>query len=252
MAYIDTLNKNSTDYALSAFGNVFVNTESASSAKTIDYSNRGFNESTDSNLVVKVVFTNGQTSSDTSTNMTLNGHPILVNQYETLIPIPVNTVTEGGSTVYRTLQANTTLEMYYTKSVSGYSSGAYVVVGNPVVISNSDYTIYADGHKEYSKHAIDALLNTKVKIANYSLGINASDTLIINSYYYANFIIMGIATGQDFFSANILCENTTVVRVNAYHENLLPEINCVYNNNKTTITFNNDTSYVLQFSTFSA
>ena len=167
MAYVDTLNKNSTDYALSAFGNVFINNQNSNTAKTIDYSNRGFSENDDVNLTVKIVFQNGHTSADTLTNMTLNGKAILVNKNGTLTPIPIQTLTEGGVTVYRTLQANTTLEMYYTKSVSGYTNGAYVVIGNPVVISTANYTIYADGYFEGEKqYPVGSIYQNKINSTN--------------------------------------------------------------------------------------
>ena len=46
--------------------------------------------------------------------------------------------------VYSVLQANTVLEMYYTET--GFSGNpAWVIVGNPVVLSSSTYTIYANG-----------------------------------------------------------------------------------------------------------
>lgn len=44
----------------------------------------------------------------------------------------------GSPTVYKYLQAYTTLELLYDGT-------NFVIIGNPVVISSSDYTIYADG-----------------------------------------------------------------------------------------------------------
>ena len=48
----------------------------------------------------------------------------------------------GSPTVYKYLQAYTTLELLYDGT-------NFVIIGNPVVISSADYTIYADGKTVY-------------------------------------------------------------------------------------------------------
>ena len=93
----------------------------------------------------KVVFPNGHNNTSNLGALTLNGVAVVVNQNGTLVPIPHHVMTESGSTVYKVLQPNTILEMYYTSNYDGQSTPAFVVIGNPVVLSSADYTIYADG-----------------------------------------------------------------------------------------------------------
>lgn len=45
---------------------------------------------------------------------------------------------EVSSGVYKYLQAYTTIEFFY-------NGGYFVIIGNPIVLSSTDYTIYADG-----------------------------------------------------------------------------------------------------------
>ena len=137
MSYLDSINKNSTNYVLSGLSNVIVNGESVTTLnRTVSIT--GFNN--DSNLAIKVVFTNGARGSSASSKLQINSKNVKVNQNGTLVDLPIHTLTEGGSTVYRFLQSNTCLEVYYNGS-------NYVVIGNPIVISTDDYTIYADGQK---------------------------------------------------------------------------------------------------------
>lgn len=102
---------------------------------------------------IKVMFTSALAGTDTSTALVLsyNGSNITVK-------VPVNgaltdyvakAVDESGTTAYYFCQAYTTLELLF--------DGTYfVITNNPVVISNSDYTIYADGSKAYKTgYAID-------------------------------------------------------------------------------------------------
>ena len=93
----------------------------------------------------KLVFKNGHNCADASTPMTLNGKPVLVNVNGTLSALPIHTMTEGGGTVYKSLQSNTVLDIYYNANYDGNNNDAFVIIGNPVVLSSSDYTIYADG-----------------------------------------------------------------------------------------------------------
>ena len=90
---------------------------------------------------IKVVFPTGHAvSSDTA--MTLNGIAVVSNQNGTLAPLPRHQITTG---IYSVLMANVCLEMYYSSDYDGNGTPAWVVVGNPVVLSSSTYTIYADG-----------------------------------------------------------------------------------------------------------
>lgn len=92
--------------------------------------------------VVRVMFGAAVTGSDTTTGLLIsyNGSskPVKVNKNGSLVDFVAVALVESGSTVYRYLQANTTLELVY----DGVN---FVIAGNPVVLSSTDYTIYADG-----------------------------------------------------------------------------------------------------------
>lgn len=140
--YMDSINSDNNFYALSSFGNVLICSDSISNPKTVTFPN-GYN--LDTNLAFKVVFVNGHNCVDDSTPMTLNGVPVVVNKFGTLIPLPIHEMDESGTTVYKSVMPNCVLEMYYTSNYDGNNNPAFVVIGNPVVLSSTDYTIYADG-----------------------------------------------------------------------------------------------------------
>lgn len=108
---------------------------------------------------IKIMFTSAITGSDTST-------PLVINYNDANIPVKTGkngTLADfvaydtGSGFVY--CQAYTTLELLFDGT-------EFVIMGNPVVISNSDYTVYTDGTKSvrnliasWSKLALS--LNTK-------------------------------------------------------------------------------------------
>jgi hypothetical protein len=149
--YIDSINKNNEYNTLSAFGNIIICSDAISDDKTITFP-VGYEYSTDTNLSFKVLFKYGHNCVDDSTHMTLSPDggvteiPVVVNKYGVLIPLPIHTMDESGTTVYKSLQANTILEMYYTSDYDGNNNPAFVVIGNPIVLSSDDYKIYADGN----------------------------------------------------------------------------------------------------------
>ena len=97
-------------------------------------------------MSLKIMFTSDLAGTDTSTGLSLT--------YNT-VPIPVKVNKSGSlsnmlaheisSSSYKYIQAYTTLEFIYLADYDGLGNPAFVVVGNPVVLSSSDYTIYADG-----------------------------------------------------------------------------------------------------------
>ena len=137
MAYIDSINNNSIDYAINSFANLLTASGSASGAKTVTFPN-GYNVTEGSTMTFRVLFPNGHTG---QSNMTLNGKVVVVNKYGTLIPLPYHNI----SSTYTSLQPNTVLEMYYTSNYDGNNTPAFVIVGNPIVLSSNNYIIYADG-----------------------------------------------------------------------------------------------------------
>ena len=155
--YMDSINSDNNFYALSSFGNVLICSDSISNPKTVTFPN-GYN--LDTNLAFKVVFVNGHNCVDDSTPMTLNGIPVVVNKFGTLIPLPIHEMDESGTTVYKSVMPNCVLEMYYTSNYDGNNNTAFVVIGNPVVLSSADYTIYADGYID--NHVVDVIERDKM------------------------------------------------------------------------------------------
>lgn len=148
MAYTDSINKNhsSTFNTLLAFGHTFINNQAIDVAKTITFP-LGYDvtdTTSEASMAFKVVFTNGHNSTlveSTPANMTLNNILIVVNKNGSLVPLPIHNM----SGTYKCLQPNTCLELYYTANYDGNNTPAYVIIGNPIVLSSSNYTIYADG-----------------------------------------------------------------------------------------------------------
>ena len=137
MAYLDNINTNSTDYAINSFANLLLASGGVTDAKTVTFPN-GYDVTDGSNMTFRVLFPYGHNG---QANMTLNGVDVVVNKYGTLIPLPYHNI----SSTYKSLQANTVLEMYYTSNYDGNNTPAFVIVGNPIVLSSDNYIIYADG-----------------------------------------------------------------------------------------------------------
>ena len=103
---------------------------------------------------IKVVFPNGHTVS-TDTAMTLNESVVVSNQDGALAPLSRHQLTAG---TYSVLMPHVCLDMYYTADYDGHGTPAWVVVGNPIVLSSSTYSIYADGHNpQLDAHPIGSL-----------------------------------------------------------------------------------------------
>jgi hypothetical protein len=130
---------------------------------------------------VRVLFTQDITgAANTGLVLTYNGVGIPVmagknGSLEALLPFDV-----GGGT-YKYLQAYTTLEMTYDGT-------QFIVLGNPVVISNSDYTVYTDGSITHKSIRIDEIngqwfIGSILQIQNVGYVINVPlSTEIIKRY----------------------------------------------------------------------
>ncbi len=178
--FIDSINSQNNDCSLSAFGNVLICSNGISETKTVNFPN-GYE--LDTNLSFKVLFVNGHNCADSSTHMTLTPNledvsaiPIVVNKNGTLIPLPIHQMTEGGTTVYKSLQPNIVLEMYYNSNYDGEGNGAFIVIGNPIVLSSDDYTIYADGYIEQTTYLYEHNVNGCIPY-------NSSLTLILHGNF---------------------------------------------------------------------
>lgn len=91
---------------------------------------------------IKIMFTSDITGSNTSTvlSLTYNGtaYNVKVGKNGALANFVASKVSSG---TYKYLQAYTTLEL-------AFDGTQFIIIGNPVVLSSSDYTIYADGYYE--------------------------------------------------------------------------------------------------------
>lgn len=140
------------DVALAGAGNLFVASGLLSAQKSITLSD-GFlnNGAPEENLIIPVLFPNGHNDLGPSLHATVavtgvtNPIPIVSNQQGTLNPLPNHQMTEGGSTVYKSIQPNTILSMYYTADYDGSQNPAFVIAGNPTVLSFPSYSVFADG-----------------------------------------------------------------------------------------------------------
>jgi hypothetical protein len=124
---------------------------------------------------VRVLFTQDLTgAANTGLVLTYNGVgiPVMVGKNGSLgalLPFDV-----GGGT-YKYLQAYTTLEMTYDGT-------KFIIMGNPVVISNSDYTVYADGSITYKNN----IKEIQISEITYNSQIFSIDSDYTKIYYDDN------------------------------------------------------------------
>ena len=89
--------------------------------------------------VVRILFTADLTGSNTTTGLTLtyngNAYAVKVGKNGALAAFVASEISSG---VFKYLQAYTTLELMFDGT-------QFIIIGNPVVLSSTDYTIYADG-----------------------------------------------------------------------------------------------------------
>ena len=193
MSVMNVMNEFNNPRVISGFGNTFICTSGVMDDKTINFP-QGYEN--DEYIAFKVIFKNGHNCADDQTHMTLNSIPIVVNQYGTLIPLPIHEMDDSGTTKYKSLQSNTILEMYYTNDYDGNNNPAYVVIGNPIVLSSTDYTIYADGfdEQEYirNQNILSDIENVTISTDINNPTIMDYDGVIISSgqndvfYFYIN------------------------------------------------------------------
>ena len=196
MAKFNHIDVRGTKKVPSAFGNVFISADSISAAKTVTFPDGYLNGATpEPNLAFKVVFANGHNASNASSYLSLNGVVVVSNQNGTLAPLPIHEMTEGGSTVYKVLDANTALELYYTEDYDGNSHPAFVVVGNPLVLSSSTYSIYANGSNDFDRTTLD--LSSKVDLSAVTINSTTpTDLYTATKHCRLNVVVNGGADGS--------------------------------------------------------
>lgn len=142
--------------------------------------------------IVRVYFTVDITGSNTTTALTLNynsvNYSVKVPKNGTLVNFVASDL--GGSpTVYKYLQAYTTLELLYDGT-------QFIIIGNPVVLSSSDYTIYADGLKIQTKIIEENRYTVPKNGGSINVTVKTSRTAIIYSALYNGIYILAFALGQ--------------------------------------------------------
>ena len=136
--YINSINNNGADYTLSSFGNIIVCSNDINDVKTVTFPNGFVDTKPEPYLTFQVLFVNGHNCVDSTTYMTLNDYNVMVNKNGSLINLPIHEFTESSDVVYKSLQANTILNLFFDGT-------QFVVIGNPIVLSSTDYIIYANG-----------------------------------------------------------------------------------------------------------
>ena len=140
--------------------------------------------------VVRVLFTADIAGSDATTGLTFtyNGdaYAVKVGKNGALANFNAYEVESG---VFKYLQAHTTLELMFDGS-------QFVIMGNPVVISNADFSVMADGSLTYHDHISagqkgfiiigDILINYGVDTSN-----GESYVSLPHSYSNANYTLIG-------------------------------------------------------------
>ena len=185
--------------------------------------------------IVRAYFTADITGVNTTTGLVLNyngsNKNVKVPKDGALVNFTAQNM--GGSpTVYKYLQAYTTLELLYDGT-------NFVIIGNPVVISSSDYTIYADGFTTDKRSKSETLTHGKLKSFGKSIFINFKASVEANVAYkdFENEIpvnyrpsealyFLGIDDNNIIVTAGILTNGT--IRVYSNRQALTNFI-CVFN-----------------------
>lgn len=136
--------------------------------------------------VVRVLFTAALTGSDATTGLTLkyngNTYAVKVGKNGALANFHANNI--DGSYIY--CQAYTTLELMFDGS-------QFVVMGNPVVISNADFSIMADGSIAYRtfykdfRGSFSDKIYLKVYIPNstaFLIQVRGGETVLVSGTNY--------------------------------------------------------------------
>lgn len=122
--------------------------------------------------VVRVLFTAALTGSDATTGLTLtyngNAYAVKVGKNGALEALTAHLIEES----YIYLQAYTALEL-------AFDGSQFVVMGNPVVISNADFSIMADGSITYTNTKVANLLQFKPDIYYTDLDVTTDSQGIV-------------------------------------------------------------------------
>ena len=147
--------------------------------------------------VVRVLFTADLTGSDATTGLQLtyngNAYAVKVGKNGALADFNAYEVESG---VFKYLQAYTTLEL-------AFDGTQFIIIGNPVVLSSADYTIYPDG--TINKKSVDWIMNTsKVTTQYFDNGPMYSYYVTVpyiasNTYTYSFILPMEVTALVNFY-----------------------------------------------------
>lgn len=159
-------------------------------------------------LYIKVIFTSAISASDTVTPLEINYNgvsvPVKVMKAGVASDILAHEISSG---VYSYLQAMVTFEMVYSSAET-----AFILVGNPIVLSSTDYTIYADGNFDYNAYSTNEVKTNKKwidgksiyrKTLNITVGTNVDLTSLAIDSYLNSYGYFTYGTSQYIFNANL-------------------------------------------------
>jgi len=111
------------------------------------------------NSAIKVMFTadisdTNATGGITPLTITYNGVsvPVKANKNGALVDVLAK---EVQTNIWKYLQAYTTIELIYQSDYDGQGNPAFIISGNPLVLSSADYEIYANGLFSYNKYSTE-------------------------------------------------------------------------------------------------
>lgn len=148
---------------------------------------------------------------------------------------------------YKYLQAYTTLELLFDGT-------QFVIIGNPVVISSADYTIYTDGSTEYTKTGTDNLFKPYNQLTNISfkgakavvkLNTNSSTTFdfskLAGNYYNQSktFVFQFIGWSEQYGAINMVTRTT----FSSWSVNLVTNFTLTLSRQDNSVTISNNTLY---------
>lgn len=179
MGYLNSVTKGSTDYAFNGGSQFIVCSGGGSNGSQYTFTNPTGFAVTDSDfnksITYRFLFQNCWFSTTSTTTVTLGGKKIMSVQPDLtnssidpasnglIQPLPRHQMTINASNRYYAITANTVLEMYYDSSLDS-NNGAWVIVGNPIVMSASNYTVYANGLIEQWGHTSTASATIKLSV----------------------------------------------------------------------------------------
>ena len=187
--------------------------------------------------MVRVLFTAELTAANASTALVITYNSVNYNVKVCKDGSLVNYTPFLIGSTYKYCQAYTTLEFIYDGT-------NFIVLGNPVVISSSDYTIYPDGTTKYNKTKSDSLQNHVELMSKNRQEMGAFTETINNLSNYQAIIIRcvyGNEAGQYYDTDNYIeiknVSDNFTIRSSVFYSNTERFRVATINLSNNTITF---------------